>query len=141
MLWLHWYHALFLRATAAIAVATVVFGWGLAQYPYLIPTTLPLAPGSAPTASLTAEFIVAGLAVGLVVPGFAILFFLQQRRMLTAHESDAELRLAAQLEPAIPGQPTAAAEVPAATGMTKSLVLAMVTIRAIRNVFSPRHPR
>jgi len=141
MLWLRWYHALFLRATAAIAVATVVFGWGLAQYPYLIPITLQLAPSSAPTASLTAEFIVAGLAVGLVVPGFAILYFLQQRRLLTAHESDAELRLAAQLKPAIPGQPTAAAEAPAATGMAKSLVLTVVIIRAIRNVFSPQHPR
>src|ERR1700751_4165130 len=40
MLWLRWYHALFLRATAAIAVATVVWGWGLAQYPYLFPTSL-----------------------------------------------------------------------------------------------------
>ena len=50
MLWLRWYHALFLRATAAIAVAAVVLGWGLAQYPYLFPTSLPLAAGSAPTA-------------------------------------------------------------------------------------------
>src|SRR5690348_535238 len=36
LLWLRWHHTLFLRATAAVAVATVVFGWGLAQYPYLI---------------------------------------------------------------------------------------------------------
>src|SRR5262249_5739967 len=49
MLWLRWYHALFLRAAAVIAVATVVFGWGLAQYPYLIPTALSLPAGSAPT--------------------------------------------------------------------------------------------
>src|SRR6185437_15937467 len=46
LLWLRLYHALFLRATAAIAVATVVFGWGLAQYLYLIPTSLSLAAGS-----------------------------------------------------------------------------------------------
>lgn len=38
MLWLRWYHPLFLRLTAAVAVATVVWGWGLAQYPYLLPT-------------------------------------------------------------------------------------------------------
>ena len=66
MLWLRWYHPLFLRGMAAIAVATVVFGWGLAQYPYLVPTSLPLAAGSAPTAALVAEFVVAGLAVLLV---------------------------------------------------------------------------
>jgi cytochrome bd ubiquinol oxidase subunit II len=140
MLWLHWYHALFLRATAAIAVATVVFGWGLAQYPYLFPTTLPLADGSAPTASLVAELVVAGLAVLLVAPGFAVLYFLQQRRMLSAAESDAELRLAAQLEPAVPGQ-RAAARAPAAAGMTTALVLAVLAIRAIRDAFSPSHRR
>jgi cytochrome bd-type quinol oxidase subunit 2 len=52
MLWLRWYHPLGLRATAAIAVATVVFGWGLAQYPYLFPRSLSLASGSAPSAAL-----------------------------------------------------------------------------------------
>jgi cytochrome d ubiquinol oxidase subunit II len=135
MLWLHWYHALFLRATAAIAVATVVFGWGLAQYPYLIPTTLPLAPGSAPTASLDSEFIVAGLAVGLVAPGFAILYYLQQRGLLTEADTDADLRRAAHLEPAVPGQ-SAAAQAPAGTRMTTALVLAMLAIRAIRDMFS-----
>jgi len=140
MLWLRWYHALFLRATAAIAVATVVFGWGLAQYPYLIPTSLSLPAGSAPTASLDAEFLVAGLAVGLVAPGFAILYFLQQRRLLTAHESDAELRLAAQLEPTRPSQP-AAAPASTETRMATALVLVMLAIRAIRDVFSPPRRR
>jgi cytochrome bd ubiquinol oxidase subunit II len=140
MLWLHWYHALFLRAAAAIAVATVVFGWGLAQYPYLIPTSLSLASGSAPNASLAAEFLVAGLAVGLVAPGFAILYFLQQRRLLTAHESDTELRLAAQLGQARLSEP-AAAPAPTGTRMTTAVVMAMLTIRAIKDVFSPPRRR
>ena len=140
MLWLRWYHALFLRGTAAIAVATVVCGWGLAQYPYLLPTSLTLATGSAPTGSLVAELVVAGLAVLLVAPGFALLYFLQQRRLLTAAESDAGLRLAARLEPAIPGRP-AAAPVPARTRIVTALVLAMVAIRAIRDMFSPSHRR
>ncbi len=140
MLWLRWYHAVFLRATAAIAVATVVFGWGLAQYPYLFPTSLPLAAGSAPNASLVAEFVVAGLAVLLVAPGFALLYFLQQRRMLTAADTDADLRLAAELEPAFPSR---RASVPASTGtrMTTALVLAMLAVRAIRDVFSPSRRR
>jgi cytochrome d ubiquinol oxidase subunit II len=140
MLWLRFYHALILRVTAAIAVATVVWGWGLAQYPYLLPTSLSLAAGSAPTASLVAEFIVAGLAVLLVVPGFAILYVLQQRRMLIVAESDADLRLVARLEPAIPGQ-RAAAPAPAASRVTTALVLAALAIRAIRNVFSPSRRR
>jgi cytochrome bd ubiquinol oxidase subunit II len=140
MLWLHWYHAVLLRATAAIAVATVVFGWGLAQYPYLLPTSLTLAAGSAPTASLVAEFIVAGLAALLVAPGFVILYFLQQRGMLSVAESNSDLRLAAQLEPAVPGQPT---RVPAPTRAraTTALVLAVLTIRAIRDALSSSRRR
>jgi cytochrome bd ubiquinol oxidase subunit II len=143
MLWLRWYHALFLRATAAIAVATVVWGWGLAQYPYLFPTTLPLAAGTAPNATLVTEFVVTGLALLLVAPGFALLYFLQQRRLLTAAESDADLRLAAQLGQAQPGH-LAAAPAPAASRMTTALVLALLAIRAIRairDVLSPRHRR
>jgi cytochrome bd ubiquinol oxidase subunit II len=140
LLWLRWYHPVFLRATAAIAVATVVGGWGLAQYPYLFPTSLPLATGSAPTASLAAEFVVAGLAVLLVAPGFALLYFLQQRRMLTAAGSDADLRMAAQLEQARPSQPVAAPE-STETRITAALVLALIAIRAIRDVFSPSHRR
>jgi cytochrome d ubiquinol oxidase subunit II len=140
MLWLRWYNALVLRVTAAIAVATVVWGWGLAQYPYLLPTSLSLAAGSAPTGSLVAEFVVAGLAVLLVAPGFALLYFLQQRRMLTATETDADLRLAAQPGPAPPGQP-AAAPARIGTPMTTAVVLVMLAIRAIRDVFSPADRR
>ena len=138
MLWLRWDHAVGLRVTAAIAVATVVWGWGLAQYPYLFPTSLPLAAGSAPTASLVALFVVAGLAMLLVAPGFALLYYLQQRGMLAADETDADLRLAAQLKQGLPGQP-AAAPAPARTRMTTALVLAMLAIRATKNVFSPTH--
>jgi cytochrome bd ubiquinol oxidase subunit II len=140
MLWVRWHHALFLRATAAIAVATVVWGWGLAQYPYLLPTSLSLATGSAPSASLVAEFVVAGLAVLLVAPGFALLYFLQQRRMLAAAESDADLRLAAQPQQALPGQP-APAPAPTGTAVTTALVLAVLAIRAIRDVLSPSRRR
>jgi cytochrome bd ubiquinol oxidase subunit II len=137
MLWLRWYHPLFLRATAAIAVATVVFGWGLAQYPYLLPTSLPLAVGSAPNAALVAEFVVAGLAVLLVVPAFALLYVLQQRRVLTEAESDTHLRLAARLEQAPPSQPVAA-PAPAMTRTTRTLVLVVVAIRVIRDLFGRR---
>ena len=140
MLWVSWHHALFLRATAAIAVAAVVFGWGLAQYPYLFPTSLSLVAGSASTPSLDAEFVVAGLAVLLVAPGFALLYFLQQRRLLTEAESDADLRLAAHLEQAVPGRP-AAAPASAGTRMTTALVLVMMAVRAVRDVFSPRGRR
>lgn len=140
MLWLRWYHAAGLRLMAAIAVATVVWGWGVAQYPYLFPTSLTLGAGTAPTATLVALFVVAGLAVLLVAPGFALLYYLQQRRLLTAHESDADLRLAAQLEPAIPGQPVAS-PARARGGITTALVLAVLAIKAIKDAFAQRGSR
>ena len=138
MLGLRWYHPLALRAAAAIAVAAVVFGWGLAQYPYLFPTSLSLAAGSAPTASLVAEFIVAGLAVLLVAPGFALLYFLQQRRLLTEAETDSDLRQAARLGHALPGPPAPA---PGRVSKATALVLAIVAIRAIRDVFASQRRR
>ena len=140
MLWLRWYHVLALRAMAAIAVATVVWGWGLAQYPYLFPTSLSLTAGSAPTGSLVAEFVMAGLALLLVAPGFVLLYLLQQQRMLTAAETDADLRLAARLEQDIPGRP-AANPAPPGTRLTTALVLALLTVRAIKDLFSPRGRR
>jgi cytochrome d ubiquinol oxidase subunit II len=140
LLWLRWYHALALRVTAATAVATVVWGWGLAQYPYLIPRSLSLAAGSAPNASLVAEFVVAGLAVLLVAPGFALLYYLQQRRLLTAAETDADVRRAAHVEQGALGRSAPAPARPASR-TTTTVVLAMVAIRAIRNRVSPRRGR
>src|SRR5258707_2019819 len=105
MLWVRWYHALGLRVTAAIAVAAVVWGWGLAQYPYLFPTSLSLAAGSAPTASLVAEFVVAGLPVVAVAPRLALPYYLQPPSMLTAAETDFDLRLAPPPGQALPRQP------------------------------------
>jgi hypothetical protein len=121
--------------TAAIAVAAVVWGWGLAQYPYLFPTSLSIAAGSAPIESLAAEFFVVALALLLVVPGFALLYALQQRRLLTAAGTDAQLRRAADLEPAVPDQP-AAGPASVAARVTTALVLAVLTVRAIRDVFA-----
>jgi cytochrome d ubiquinol oxidase subunit II len=137
MLWRRWYHPLSLRAAAAVAVAAVVFGWGLAQYPYLFPTSLSLAAGSAPNNSLVAEFVVAGLAILLVAPGFAILYVLQQRHLLSAAETDADLRQAAQLSPARPGS-AAAAAAPGRTPLATAVVLALLAIRAIRELFGSR---
>ena len=136
MLWLGWHDDLALRATAAIAVVTVVWGWGLAQYPYLLGTSLSLSVGSAPTATLVAEFVVTGLAILLVAPAFALLYYLEQRRLLTEAESDADLRMAARLERVRPGQP-AVAVAPVGARVTTALVLALLAVRAIRDVFSP----
>jgi cytochrome bd ubiquinol oxidase subunit II len=72
-----------LRALSAIGVAAVVWGWGVGQYPTLLPGTgLTLANGSAPHATLVTLVAVFVAAVVLVVPGFLLLFRLHGRQML-----------------------------------------------------------
>jgi cytochrome d ubiquinol oxidase subunit II len=70
------------RLLAALAVACVVVGWGVAQWDYLLPTSLTVSAAAAPTGTLTAILVVVALAAVLVVPGFVLLYTLDQRRLL-----------------------------------------------------------
>jgi cytochrome d ubiquinol oxidase subunit II len=70
------------RPLAVGAVAAVIWGWGVAQHPYLLPQTLTIANGAAPSETLTAILIVFGVAVLLVVPALALLFTLAQRSVV-----------------------------------------------------------
>jgi cytochrome d ubiquinol oxidase subunit II len=88
----------FLRVSAAVAVIAVVAAWGVAQYPYLLPSSLTLAQGSAPVTSLRAELVVMVLAALLVAPAFAYLYWLQQHGRLEVTESSEELAAAAVSE-------------------------------------------
>ena len=56
------------RPLAVVAVVAVVWGWGVAQHPYLLPQVLTIDAGAAPSATLTALLIVFGAAVVLVLP-------------------------------------------------------------------------
>jgi cytochrome d ubiquinol oxidase subunit II len=77
-----------LRAISALGVAAVIWGWGVAQYPTLLPGTgLTLFNGSAPHAMLVAVIVVFVVAVLLVGPGFLLLFRLQGRQLLESEES------------------------------------------------------
>jgi cytochrome d ubiquinol oxidase subunit II len=71
------------RVIAALGVAAVVWGWGVAQYPVLLPgTPLTLANAGAPHATLVAIIVVFTAAALLVGPSFALLFTMQSRRLL-----------------------------------------------------------
>jgi cytochrome d ubiquinol oxidase subunit II len=83
------------RALAALGVAAVVWGWGVAQYPVLLPgTTVTLSNAGAPHTTLVAIVVLFVVAVVLVGPSFALLFALQGRRLLT-HASDGTILPAA----------------------------------------------
>jgi len=70
------------RLLAVGAVASVVWGWGVAQHPYLLPQTLTISDGAAPSATLTTLLVVFGIAVVVVLPSLALLFTLAQRSVV-----------------------------------------------------------
>lgn len=71
------------RVLAALGVAAVIWGWGVAQYPAVLPgTSLTLANAGAPHTTLVALTVVFAAAVLLVVPSFGLLFALHGRHDL-----------------------------------------------------------
>ncbi|MBK5288503.1 MAG: cytochrome d ubiquinol oxidase subunit II [Acidimicrobiia bacterium] len=77
------------RGCAVAAVATVVWGWGVAQWPYLLPTTLTIEQGAATRGTLVALVVVTVAAVVLIGPSLALLYVLDQRNALELEESAA----------------------------------------------------
>ncbi len=85
------------RYTAAVAAASIVAGWAVAQRPYLLPGELTLGQAAASDATLVALLISAAVGMLLLVPSLWYLFSLVLRgkldtefRPLTAGERRAE---------------------------------------------------
>ena len=75
------------RVIAALGVAAVIWGWGVAQYPVLLPgTDVTLSNAGAPQSTLDAIVVLFVAAVLIVGPSFALLFSLQGRRLLHADD-------------------------------------------------------
>jgi cytochrome d ubiquinol oxidase subunit II len=72
----------FVRPLAAGAVVSVIWGWGVAQFPYLLPTSLRIDQAAAPDPTLTIIFIVFAAAAVLVLPSLGLLYTLSQRDLL-----------------------------------------------------------
>jgi cytochrome d ubiquinol oxidase subunit II len=72
-----------LRPLSVLGVAAVVWGWGIAQYPVLLPGTgLTLTSGAAPHSILVTVVVVFVAAALLVGPSFLLLFSLHGRQLL-----------------------------------------------------------
>ena len=123
-----------IRPLAALGVAAVIWGWGVAQYPVLLPgTAVTLTNAGATQATFVALVVVAIAAVILVVPSFTLLFTLQGRRMLGGGEQGtppaAESRRYAGLPSAAhPGPPSPNHRPGSAT---RGVALGLVAIAAI----------
>jgi cytochrome d ubiquinol oxidase subunit II len=54
----------------------------MAQWPYILPESLTFSAAASPTGTLTAVLIVVVLAAVIVVPGFVLLYVLDQKGLL-----------------------------------------------------------
>jgi NADH dehydrogenase FAD-containing subunit len=63
-------------------VAAIIWGWGVAQYPYLLPQTLTIADGAGAPGTLQWLLVVVVAAVLLVVPALVFVFHLDQKSQL-----------------------------------------------------------
>ncbi len=73
------------RVLAVGAVVSVVWGWGIAQFPDILPGELTLADAAAPPGALDALLVVFVVAALLIAPSIALLYTLTQRNRLGGH--------------------------------------------------------
>lgn len=76
-LWLLWRERVRpARVAATVAVAAVVAGWGVGQYPWLLVDEVEIAEGAGASATLIGTLIASGVALALVLPSLAYLYSL-----------------------------------------------------------------
>jgi cytochrome d ubiquinol oxidase subunit II len=78
------------RPLAIGAVASVIIGWGVAQWPYILPTTLKVSAAAAPDPTLETILVVFAVAAITILPSLGLLYFLDQKSLLeaeTAHSA------------------------------------------------------
>ena len=77
------------RIGAVAAVASVVIGWGVAQYPWMLVDEVKISDAAGASATLSGLLVVVGLAGIIVVPALTYLFWLTQSEAWTeGHQGD-----------------------------------------------------
>jgi cytochrome bd ubiquinol oxidase subunit II len=71
-----------LRPLAIGAVVAVIWGWAVAQFPYLLPTSLTIGESAAPGPTLDSVLVVFGVAAIVVLPALGLLYWLSQKELL-----------------------------------------------------------
>jgi len=75
------------RLLAMGAVASVVIAWGVAQWDYMLPTSLTVSQAAAPDPTLVTILIVFAIAAVVILPSLGLLYMLDQKSLL---DSDTE---------------------------------------------------
>jgi len=71
------------RLTALVAVAAVVSGWGVGQYPWLLVDQVTIADAAGAPATLAGLLVAVGIAAALVLPALGYLYRLTQSESWT----------------------------------------------------------
>jgi cytochrome d ubiquinol oxidase subunit II len=79
------------RVLAVGAVVAVIWGWGVAQYPDILPRSLSLTDAAAPAGSLDALFVIFVVAALVIAPSLVLLYYLDQRSHLVGHGLESDL--------------------------------------------------
>jgi cytochrome bd ubiquinol oxidase subunit II len=77
----------FARILAMGAVGSVVVAWGVAQWPYMLPTTLKVSQAASPDATLETVLIVFVIAAVVILPSLGLLYVLDQKGMVEVEEA------------------------------------------------------
>ena len=121
------------RVLAAAGVTAVIWGWGVAQYPVLLPgTAVTLSNAGAPDTTLVAIVVLFVVAVVIVGPSFALLFSLQGRRLLHADDVGTVLATTPAHQPLPPAEPPGLLPPTAVRAAVLALVVADALVRAAR---------
>jgi cytochrome bd ubiquinol oxidase subunit II len=75
------------RVLTVGAVGSLVFAWGFAQSPYLLPGRLTIAQASAPESTQVLLLVVALAVVLVILPAMGLLYYLDQRSALESPEA------------------------------------------------------
>jgi cytochrome d ubiquinol oxidase subunit II len=75
-----------LRPLAIAAVVAVIWGWGVGQYPYLLPEKLSIADAAGPNGTLYSVLVVFVIAGVTVIPSLGLLFWLSQKSLLKGED-------------------------------------------------------
>ena len=70
------------RVAAVTASGALMLAWGVAQWDYLLPESLTVASAAAPSGTIGAVLVAAGLALALIVPAYGLLYVLDQKSLL-----------------------------------------------------------
>ncbi|QGG93861.1 cytochrome d ubiquinol oxidase subunit II [Actinomarinicola tropica] len=92
-LWLLWIRRFgWARAAAVVAVAAIVVGWGVGQYPWILVEEVEIAEGAGARATLQALLWVFGAAALTVVPALGYMFWLTQQEEWAAEPGPVRTR-------------------------------------------------